>query len=398
MSRLNPRVRFRRDDGGSYSDWKLTCVDKIAKIVGGGTPSSDKPEYWGGDIVWFTPTEIKQKYLHSSLRTLSDAGLRRSAAEIVPPGALLFTSRATVGDIGIATIACCTNQGFKSFLVNSKCINEFLYYWIVQNKRNFLRKASGSTYLEVSKNEIRKMPIYLPDIEEQRKIARFLSAVDDKLNALRRKQTLMERYKKGLLQKLFSQEIRFKDDQGGDPKWEERKIGEICEIDPPNDNEIPERFIYIDLKSVKSGMLVERNLVCKSSAPSSAQRLIRKHDVLIQKVRPYQQNNLYFEFDGDYVASAGYAQLRSSESAKFLYFSMHVKNTVDKMLALCTGTTYPTIRSSDLATISIYLPPKQEQQKIADFLSAIDLKITAVGDQIKQFEKFKKGLLQQLFV
>ena len=191
--------------------------------------------------------------------------------------------------------------------------------------------------------------------------------------------------------------LRFKDD-GGEKyrEWKKRKIKEICEVNPPNDK-LPEKFTYIDLESVNSGILVERNKICKTTAPSRAQRLLRKHDVLIQTVRPYQQNNLYFELDGDYVASTGYAQLRSSESSKFLYFSLHVNRTVNKILASCTGTSYPAINSNDLANISINLPQLQEQQKIANFLSSIDTRIEQLDKKKVLFKQFKKGMMQKLF-
>ena len=200
---FNQKLRFKRNDGGNYTNWKLKHINDVAKIVGGGTPSSNTPQYWDGGIVWFTPTEVKQKYLCSCLRTISTEGLMRSAAKIVPPGSLLFTSRATIGDVGIATIECCTNQGFKSFVVNNKCKNEFLYYWILNNKRNFLRKASGSTYLEVSTFEIKKLPIYLPCTEEQQKIANFLSAVDLKIVQIENQIRHFEKFKRGLLQQMF---------------------------------------------------------------------------------------------------------------------------------------------------------------------------------------------------
>ena len=115
----------------------------------------------------------------------------------------MFSSRATVGDVSITLNECATNQGFQSFIVNSKSINEFLYYWIIQNKKTFLRRASGSTFLEISKQEISKIIIYLPCIEEQEKIADFLTAIDQKIEAIAKQIDLTEQFKKGLLQKMF---------------------------------------------------------------------------------------------------------------------------------------------------------------------------------------------------
>lgn len=129
--------------------------------------------------------------------------MKKSSAKILPKNTLLFTSRATIGDVGIAQEECSTNQGFQSFIPNENYITEFLYYWIKVNKNKFVRKSSGSTFIEISKGEIQKIKIKLPHLEEQNKIANFLSSLDKKL---KKEQEILEQYqqqKKYLLQNLF---------------------------------------------------------------------------------------------------------------------------------------------------------------------------------------------------
>ena len=150
-----PKLRFKEFSG----EWEEKDIKDIAEIVGGGTPDTTIPEYWNGDIQWFTPTEIKGKYISKSTRTITELGLKKSSAKLLPKGALLFSSRATVGDVGIATQACSTNQGFQSLVTKNNVNNEFLYGWLLVNKSIFLRKASGSTFLEISKKEIEKIKI-----------------------------------------------------------------------------------------------------------------------------------------------------------------------------------------------------------------------------------------------
>ena len=121
--------------------------------------------------------------------------------------------------------------------------------------------------------------------------------------------------------------------------------------------------------------------------------------LLYQTVRPYQRNNLFFNLDGDYIASTGYAQLRAKENQQFLYQLIYSDSFVDKVISRCTGTSYPAINSSDLADVSIFFPTSiKEQEKIADFLTAVDQKIEAVARQVDRTEHFKKGLLQKMFV
>jgi type I restriction enzyme, S subunit len=115
-------------------------------------------------------------------------------------------------------------------------------------------------------------------------------------------------------------------------------------------------------------------------------------------VRPYQKNNLFFNKTGNYVASTGYAQIRAYENSSFLYHLLHLNSFVAEVMNRCTGTSYPAINSSDLATIFIQIPVKEEQTKIANFLTALDDKSRLVEKQLNGTKQYKKGLLQQLFV
>lgn len=191
------------DDGSYYSDWEVKKLKDIGKIIGGGTPETIKPEYWKGNIQWFTPTEVKEKYIKFSKRTISELGLKKSSAQLLPKGTLLLSSRATIGDISIALQECTTNQGFQSIVVNSENNNEFIYYWILQNKKEFIRKSSGSTFLEISKTEINKMDIVLPLYKEQTKIANFLSSIDTKIEQNKKVLEKTKEFKKALLQQMF---------------------------------------------------------------------------------------------------------------------------------------------------------------------------------------------------
>jgi type I restriction enzyme S subunit len=143
--------------------------------------------------------------------------------------------------------------------------------------------------------------------------------------------------------------LRFPEFKGD---WEIKKFGEIGEINPPNKN-LPNKFIYIDLESVESGQLLKENEVLKNEAPSRAQRLLVKNDILFQMVRPYQMNNLFFDKEGVFVASTGYAQIRTESNPRFLYQYLHIQKFVDKVIERCTGTSYPSINSTDLSKISI---------------------------------------------
>jgi len=200
---FSQELRFKDDNGNAFPDWEKIKLKSVGDIFGGGTPPTGIEAYWQGKINWFTPTEIKFKYLSESKRKITPLGLQKSSAKMLPKGTLLLSTRASVGDIGIATIETSTNQGFQSIVVNGKNNNEFWYYWICQNKKLLLRRASGSTFLEISKSEIQKISALKPSLAEQEKIATFLSAIDTKIDLLDCELHSVKIFKKGLLQQMF---------------------------------------------------------------------------------------------------------------------------------------------------------------------------------------------------
>ena len=200
---FSQQIRFKADDGSEFGEWESKTLGDVADIVGGGTPSTNNEEYWNGNVAWLTPSEINKKFIGRSKRTISEFGVQKSSAKKLPIGTVLFTSRATIGEVAISTAQVTTNQGFQSFIVNSKILNEFLYYWIVKNKQQFIERASGSTFLEISKSKIQPMKILLPCIEEQTKIASFLSAIDQKIEVVAQQIEQAKQWKKGLLQQMF---------------------------------------------------------------------------------------------------------------------------------------------------------------------------------------------------
>ncbi|UKN01191.1 restriction endonuclease subunit S [Paracrocinitomix mangrovi] len=192
---------------GFTDEWEEVKLGDVYEIVGGGTPDTNNLAYWEGSIQWYTPTEIKSKYVSKSVRTITEKGLANSSAKLLPAGTLLFTSRATIGDVGFTTEQATTNQGFQSFLPNSDNELHFLYYWILQNRHEFIRRSSGSTFLEISKKEVQKVKISLPSKQEQKKIADALGSFDREIESLNAELSQFKNQKKGLTQQLLTGKI-----------------------------------------------------------------------------------------------------------------------------------------------------------------------------------------------
>ena len=187
--------------------------------------------------------------------------------------------------------------------------------------------------------------------------------------------------------------LRFPEFKG---EWKQEKLKNISEINPKHEG-IPKSFIYIDLESVINGRLLKEVKIFRDNAPSRAQRLLKKEDVIFQMVRPYQKNNLLFNKEGDYVASTGYAQIRTKENSRFVYQFLHNQDFVRKVLNKCTGTSYPAINSKDLGEIKVPFPELKEQLKISTFFSLNDKKIQAQIKTIEHLETLIKGVSKKLF-
>jgi len=159
------------------SEWPQRVLGEVCEIVGGGTPSRTRPDYFGGPITWATPTDVTalaSMDLACTSESISELGLRESSAKLLPVGTVLLTSRATIGFTAIARVPLATNQGFANFICGPDVLPEYLAHWLPTRKAEMLRHAGGTTFKEISKGALKRFTIPLPPIEEQRRIAAAL--------------------------------------------------------------------------------------------------------------------------------------------------------------------------------------------------------------------------------
>lgn len=200
-------LRFKNKDGYFFDSWKSYTVGELVDVIGGGTPSTQNPDYWDGDIYWLTPTEINSKYVHSSNRKITFDGVRNSSAKLLPKGALLLTTRATLGACSINNQdnPVCTNQGFQSLVCKDGVDNEFMYYVVTGSafQKTMIQRASGSTFLEISSKNLKGIVIHLPSLEEQQQIATLLSSLDKKIDCLKQRVKALKTQKASFMQQMF---------------------------------------------------------------------------------------------------------------------------------------------------------------------------------------------------
>lgn len=202
---------------GFSGEWSKQQLGDICNIVNGGTPSTSIAEFWNGKILWCTPTDITScstKYIYTTESKITESGLKASSATLLPKGALLLCSRATIGEVRIAGNTICTNQGFKSLVVHQNISNEWLYYMVHVLKFNMLEKAIGSTFLEISKKDLAELDIIVPEFTEQKAIAQVLSDMDSEIELLEKKLAKYQQIKQGMMQELLTGRIRLVDADG----------------------------------------------------------------------------------------------------------------------------------------------------------------------------------------
>lgn len=164
-------------------NWEIKQLGDITEVVAGGTPSTQKAEYWDGDIPWITPKDLSNytfKYIAKGERCITEEGLKGSSAKLMPKDTVLFTSRAPIGYVAIAQNEISTNQGFKNFICGEKILPDYLYYYLKNNKAYVESLAAGATFKEISATTTKKIKIPLPPtIEEQKEIIKILHTAND---------------------------------------------------------------------------------------------------------------------------------------------------------------------------------------------------------------------------
>ena len=165
--------------------WKTYKLSEIGTVVGGATPSTKVAENYDGDIPWITPKDLSifsGRYIDHGQRNITRKGFDSCSCQMLPKNAILFSSRAPIGDVAIASVPLCTNQGFKSVIPNENMVEpRFLYYLLKFNKDRIAEMGSGTTFMEVSGGVMKNVEVCLPDLTVQKKVAEILSSIDDKI-------------------------------------------------------------------------------------------------------------------------------------------------------------------------------------------------------------------------
>ena len=379
-----PHLRFPEFSG----EWETKSINDLADVIGGGTPDTTVKSYWDGGIQWFTPSEIgKNKFVDASLRTITEDGLNNSSAKLLPPNTILLSSRATIGECSLSLRECATNQGFQS-LVSKKCNVDFLYYLIQTKKKDLIRKSCGSTFLEISANEVRKIQVSVPSDVEQQKIAGLLSLIDKRIATQNKIIEDLKKLKSAIVDKLYSST--------------NGKTYSFCQLFEVV-NEKNKKLAYKNVLSASQELgMIERsniNIDIKFEQESiSGYKIVRKGDYVVH-LRSFQGGFAFSDTTG--ICSPAYTILRPNDLVVYGYLSLFfTSKPFIKSLKLVTYGIRDgrSINVDEWLDMPILLPSAQEQMRILTIVNAIDAKLHNEAKVQFCLSSQKSYLLNTMFI
>ena len=395
-----PKIRFN----GYTEDWEQRKLGEVADIVGGGTPSTGVSQYWDGDIDWYAPAEIAdQIYIDSSQRKITELGYNNSSAKILPPGTVLFTSRAGIGKTAILARKGCTNQGFQSIVPRKDKLDSYFIFTRTEELKHYGETVgAGSTFVEVSGKQMANMELMMPrHFAEQKDIGVFFSKIDTIITLHQRKCDEMKTLKKYMLQKMFPQdgknipEIRF---EGFTDAWEQRKLGEMFWERTERANGDEELLsVTIGNGVIRQADSDKRNI---ASEDKSNYKIVHVGDVPYNSMRMWQGAVGNSEYSG--IVSPAYTVLVPEAKANGRFFmELFKKESSLKIFQRWSqGLTSDTwnLKYPVLSTIEFYIPTIEEQNQIALFFERLDHLITLHQRKCDELKNLKKFMLQNMFI
>ena len=382
-------------------DWDVKTLGEVAEIVGGGTPSTSILNYWNGEIDWYTPTEIGlHKYTFSSTRKITKDGFVNCSAKMLPKGAILLTSRAAIGDASILMREGCTNQGFQSLIAKKNYDHEYLYYVVLTLKKALLQNASGSTFLEINPSKIKQIPIAIPIILEQQRIAQILSDADMLLQHLDALIAKKQAIKQGTMQELLR------------PKegWEVKTLGEVAEVitKGTTPTSIGKEFQHRGVSFIKIESLEKSGKVIPNKVA-----FIDKETHLLLKRSQLRAKDIVFSIAGalgrvaiiqDDILPANTNQALAiirlgSDSIlnyEYLFYVLVSEKIQRSIFGISVQGAQPNLSLLNIYQFEIFYPPLSEQNHIAQILSDMDKELEQLEAKRAKYAAIKTGLMQSL--
>ena len=413
---LVPQLRFPEFEG----EWVEYKLDSLLKFKNGINASK---EDYGYGYKFINVLDIIQNDFITYDKIRGEVNVSKEIFEknLVQYGDILFQrSSETRDEVGQSNVYLDkdNNATFGGFVIRGKKIGSyepFFFHLLLKSstaRQEITTKSGGSTRFNVGQDILSSIKLLFPILKEQQKIANFLTAIDNRIQTLEKKKTLLEQYKKGVMQKIFKQELRFKDDTSTSlsksdgkafPEWGEKKLVNIL-------TEFNEKSVISNqhpiLSSTTKGLFKQSDYFTRdiASKDNTGYKILRKQQLVFSPQNLWLGNiNVNCDFEVG-IVSPSYKvfdfnkNLTSFIYCKYLLFTNRMFYEYAQASEQGASVVRRNLDMSSFKAIPIKLPSKEEQTKIANFLSAIDISVELVTKKIEHTKTFKKGLLQQMFV
>lgn len=402
-----PTLRFKEFSGA----WEVKKLGDVFKITSGTTPLRANAAYFeNGQNSWVKTTDLNNGRIIETSESVTDLALKETSLKILPKGTVLVAMYGgfnQIGRTGLLTKPASVNQALSAILPNYDLMNPYYLLTFLNYKVDEWKSFAASSRKDpnITKKDVESFIVQFPTLPEQTKIANFLTAIDEKIAQLSQTTQLLTDYKKGVMQQIFSQQLRFKDDDGREfAEWEEKSLGEICTIKrgasprPISDKkwfDDDSKIGWVRISDVsRSNKFLTQTEQYLSTEGVSKSRLIKKGNI-IMSICATIGKPIYTTFDvcihDGFVV---FDELQITHEFLYYYLMLIEKNWYQYGQAGSQVNLNTEIVSNE----SIFIPCEKEQIKIANFLTAIDDKINHNQTQLDAMKQYKAGLLQQMFV
>ncbi len=404
-----PQLRFPE----FYGQWENRRLSEYLEFKNGINASK---EQYGSGYKYISVLDILNNDFITYDKIIGSVDVNKEVINKYPVnyGDILFQrSSETREEVGTASVYLDKEKTatFGGFVIRGRKIGEYEPVFLNRllrtdlSRNQITTKSGGSTRYNVGQDILSSVVLPFPSIPEQQKIASFFTAIDKRISQFKQKKTLLEKYKKGVMQNIFSQEIRFKDDNGQEfPKWEKKRLGEICNLRngyafKSNTYAQNGKFLVITITNVQDGKLDLTESKTLDEIPSDIRdyQILSHGDILVSmtgnvgRVAKVDLNNC--------LLNQRVGKLEPVNAlADFIYQFLRSGHFISNMISLAQGGAQPNLCKEDIDSYQVDVPSIREQTKIANFLSTIDNKINHNQKQIDNAEVWKKGLMQQMFV
>ena len=402
-----PKLRFPEFSG----EWEEKKIRDYAECRAGATPDTKNNAYWdNGTISWMSSGEVNNKFIYFTEKKITQLGYEKTSTQLLPINTVVIAlagQEKTRGTVAITRTVLCTNQSLCGILNSIELNSEYLFQFLSSQYKQLRASSTGGDESRGGLNLqiIGNFRLPYTSLPEQQKIADFLSTVDSIIASETKILNALQKKKKALMQKLFSQQLRFKADDGSEfPEWEEKKLGEISSSPKYGlnasgiDYDGEHKYLRItDIDEVTHTFSPE-----EITTPSefSDDYLLEENDIVFARTGASTgKTYLYNPNDGDLYFAGFLIKFHIKDAnARFVFYQTCTHKYEKWVHVMSTRSGQPGINSEEYSTLKIKLPCIEEQQKIADCLSSLDLLIQNQQKVVTTWQQRKKALLQQMFI